>query len=114
MKQTTRRMKKMSDAYYDDDVAVADRDEIDVEPPRDYTCVMLNDNFTTVDFVVALLKTVFHKDDTEATAIMLDVHQKGKGVAYIGPYDICATKQSQSAALAREEGFPFKIVVEEA
>ena len=60
------------------------RDEEELKEPRDYTVVLLNDNYTTTEFVVEILKLVFHKNHEEAKRIMLNVHNKGRGV--VGTY----------------------------
>jgi ATP-dependent Clp protease adaptor protein ClpS len=114
---TTRETTTMSDMYEDDDIdagtAVLDRDEIDIEEPKTYACVLLNDNWTTASFVVDVLRDVFHKPEDEAVIIMRDVHNKGRGVGYIGTYDICITKKAIVEKMARDLGYPFKIEVEE-
>ncbi|MEG1870940.1 MAG: ATP-dependent Clp protease adaptor ClpS, partial [Peptostreptococcaceae bacterium] len=66
-----------------------------------------------MEFVVYILKTVFRKEMLEADKIMMDVHTKGRGVVGVYPYDIAVTKVSLSMQKAKEEGFPFKVTVEE-
>ncbi|MDP4089286.1 MAG: ATP-dependent Clp protease adaptor ClpS [Bacillota bacterium] len=91
----------------------AEKSRIKVKRPKHYKVVMHNDDYTTMQFVVYILTTVFNKKTEEASKIMLDVHQKGKGVAGIYPYDIAATKVSIAMSAAEEEGFPFKLTIEE-
>lgn len=81
------------------------------QPPR-YKVILHNDDFTTMDFVVKLLKEVFRKDEAEAEAIMLAVHYKGKGVAGTYPYDIALSKKDKGIRMARAEGFPLKLTCE--
>ena len=83
-----------------------------IEPPM-CKVIMWNDDFTPMDFVVSVLVSVFKKGSQDASDIMLDVHQKGKGVAGIYPYEIAETKVSQAMAQARSLGLPFRMTVEE-
>ena len=90
------------------------RDEEELKEPRDYTVILLNDNYTTRDFVVDILKLVFHKNNEEAVAIMLNVHNKGRGVVGVYTWDIAQTKANQVHTLAKQYEYPLKCVVEEA
>lgn len=85
-----------------------------LKEPDDYWVILLNDNFTTMDFVVEILMMVFHKKPEDATRIMLDVHQKGKGVIGTYPFDIAQTKANQVHDLARQYEFPLKCIIEKA
>jgi ATP-dependent Clp protease adaptor protein ClpS len=67
-----------------------------------------------MEFVVAVIMTVFHKGLAEATRIMLDVHKKGRGVVGVYPFDIAATKVDQVHTLARDNGYPLKCTMEKA
>ncbi|MCX7921511.1 MAG: ATP-dependent Clp protease adapter ClpS [Clostridia bacterium] len=87
--------------------------KIKLKKPRMYRVILLNDDYTTMDFVVEVLTTIFHKSVAEATRIMFDVHQKGRGVVGIYPYDIALTKVTQVEEVASEKGFPLKAVMEE-
>jgi ATP-dependent Clp protease adaptor protein ClpS len=77
-----------------------------------YRVVLLNDDYTTMDFVVAVLELVFHKPALEAEKIMLDVHKNGRGVAGLYTEDIARTKASQVHTLAAQKQFPLACVVE--
>lgn len=90
------------------------KDKIKIKEPKNYKVVMYNDDYTTMEFVINILVSVFNKKLMEAEKIMLDVHEKGKGVAGIYSYDIAITKVSTAMAMAKEKGFPFKLTVEEA
>ncbi len=81
------------------------------EPPM-YKVLLLNDDYTTMDFVVDVLKYVFYKSTEEATQIMLNVHNNGVGVCGIYPYEVAETKVNTVDALAREHGFPLKCTME--
>ncbi len=86
----------------------------ELRPPRMYRVVLLNDHYTTMDFVVDVLIRVFHQPAPEARRIMLDVHRRGSGVCGVFSYDIARTKVSQVLALAREREFPLRCIFEEA
>jgi len=83
-----------------------------LKPPEECLVILLNDDFTTMDFVVEVLMAVFHKKAEEAGRIMLDVHKKGKGIVGRYPWDIGATKAEQVHAAARESEFPLRCVLE--
>lgn len=100
-------------AQMDTNINIKEKSKIKILPPKNYKAVMFNDDFTTMEFVVEILVTIFHKSIEEATKIMLDVHNKGKGVAGIYSYDIAKTKVNHALRLAKEYGFPFKMAVEE-
>lgn len=85
-----------------------------LKEPEDYRVVLLNDNFTTMDFVVEVIMLVFHKNKEDATRIMLDVHQKGRGIVGTYPYDIAQTRTNQVHDLARQYEFPLKCIIEKA
>ena len=88
--------------------------DIKLERPRLYRVILLNDDYSTMDFVVEVLVTIFHKQAAEATRIMLDVHEKGKGIVGVYTFDIAATKIAQVTEMAEEREFPLKAVMEEA
>jgi ATP-dependent Clp protease adaptor protein ClpS len=86
---------------------------IEVKVPKKFTVIMHNDDFTTMEFVVAILNDIFNKSIEEANKIMMEVHKNGKGIAGIYPYDIAISKANKAMTIAKEEGFPFKLTVEE-
>lgn len=94
-------------------IEILNKKKIKLKKPKHYKVIMFNDDFTTMEFVVAILMDVFNKTASEANKIMLDVHQKGRGIAGIYPYDIAYSKTNTALLLAEQEGFPFKLVVEE-
>jgi len=89
------------------------REEEKLKEPREYMVVLLNDNYTTREFVVEVLQVVFHKDPQEAKKIMLNVHHKGRGMVGVYTWDIAQTKVNQVHSIARQFDFPLKCVVEE-
>ena len=97
---------------YDSELLEEIREE--VKEPDMWKVVLLNDDYTPRDFVVEILVSVFHKPPIEATKIMLDVHNKGRGMVGIYPYDLGSTKVTQVTLLAREREFPLKIILEKA
>jgi ATP-dependent Clp protease adaptor protein ClpS len=80
-------------------------------PPL-YRVLLHNDNYTTRDFVVAVLKEVFHKSESDAVAIMLRVHNHGTGVAGVYTYDVAETKVHTVEKLAKEHEFPLRLSLE--
>ena len=80
--------------------------------PPVYKVILLNDDYTPMEFVVDLLKSVFHKPHAEATKIMLWVHQNGMGVAGVYPFEIAETKVRTVEDLAHEAQYPLKCVME--
>lgn len=81
------------------------------EPPR-YSCLLHNDHFTTREFVVYVLISIFQLKETDAEHKMLEVHQQGKGRVGNYSYDIARTKANQTEKLARDNDFPLKCTVE--
>ncbi|MDN5280555.1 MAG: ATP-dependent Clp protease adaptor protein ClpS [Clostridiales bacterium] len=80
--------------------------------PSMYKVFLLNDDYTTMEFVVEILERIFGKSKVEATQVMLHVHRNGKGLAGIYPRDIAETKIAQVHSLARDNGFPLKCDME--
>lgn len=85
-----------------------------LKAPKMYAVVMFNDDITTMDFVVDALVRIFHKSPAEASAIMMSIHNSGKGIAGVYTFDIATTKKNQTEQFALEKGFPLKLRVEEA
>lgn len=81
--------------------------------PKMYRVILLNDDYTTMEFVVEIIVTVFHRTAAEATRIMMDVHKKGKGIVGVYTYDIALTKITQVQGMAREREFPLQAIMEE-
>jgi ATP-dependent Clp protease adaptor protein ClpS len=82
--------------------------------PEPWKVLLHNDDFTTMDFVVAVLVRHFDKSPTEATYVMLQVHHKGAGVAGVYPKDIAETKVAVVTEEARESGMPLRLTMEPA
>jgi ATP-dependent Clp protease adaptor protein ClpS len=82
-------------------------------PPKMYKVVLLNDDYTPMDFVITVLQRFFSLDTEQATRIMLKVHNEGRGVCGIYPRDIAATKVEQVLAFARQNQHPLACIMEE-
>lgn len=85
-----------------------------LQPPSRYVVILLNDDYTPMDFVVNVLKIFFNKTEDQATQIMLEVHYKGKGICGTYPRDIAATKVAQVNEFAREHQHPLLCKMEQA
>jgi ATP-dependent Clp protease adaptor protein ClpS len=92
---------------------VLERTKPVVKEPTLFKVVLHNDDYTTMEFVVQVLETVFHKNPAEAFRIMMQVHTQGRGLCGLYPFEIAETKVSTVHELAREHGFPLRASVEE-
>ena len=97
----------------DSGVAVQESRPVVKEPPR-FKVILLNDDFTPMDFVVEVLQTFFGMDRESATRVMLHVHTKGKGICGVFTRDIAETKVAQVNRFAREHQHPLLCTMEEA
>lgn len=82
-------------------------------PPPMYKVLLLNDDYTPMDFVVVVLQKFFSLDRERATVVMLQVHREGKGVCGVFPRDVAATKKEQVNTFARQHQHPLVCVMEE-
>lgn len=89
--------------------AVKERRNTKQREPRRYKVFIHNDDFTTMEFVVKVLMTVFFKSEPEAQTLMLKVHHSDKAVVGIYTYDVALSKIRKATAMAREEGFPLRL-----
>lgn len=87
--------------------------DVEIPKPKMSKVVMLNDNYTAMEFVVEILRDVFQKNISEAEHIMLQIHNEGSGICGIYPYDIAYTKAKIAKIKSKEAGFPLRIVVED-
>lgn len=83
-----------------------------LKEPDMYRVIMHNDDFTTMEFVVEMLRFVFFKDITTAETLMLTVHREGQAQIGIYTYDMAVSKCQKAMRMAREKGFPFKLTYE--
>ncbi|MES2957816.1 MAG: ATP-dependent Clp protease adapter ClpS [Pseudomonadota bacterium] len=93
---------------------VAEKQEQRVEPPKLYQVVMLNDDYTPMEFVVLVLQEYFLRDIDTATQIMLKIHHEGRGVCGVYSRDIAATKVELVQAAAKRAGHPLQCIMEAA
>jgi ATP-dependent Clp protease adaptor protein ClpS len=100
------------DAKYREDLLSDSRADERVEPPRLWRVLLHNDDYTTQEFVVWVLETVFQKSPAEARAIMLHVHLAGIGVAGLYTRDVAETKQKAAERLAEQQEFPLLVTLE--
>ena len=101
----------MEKQHQDGSVIEAKRSKL--APPPLYTVLLLNDDFTPMEFVVFVLQKFFSMNREQATQIMLKVHIEGQGVCGVYPRDVAATKVEQVTAFARENQHPLACVMEE-
>jgi ATP-dependent Clp protease adaptor protein ClpS len=91
---------------------VLERTRQQTKKPELFKVLLLNDDYTTMDFVVEILESVFHKAPAEAYRIMMAVHTQGKGLCGLYPYEVAETKVSTVVELARGNGFPLRATME--
>ena len=91
-----------------------ERVKVEKQEPTLYKVVLLNDDYTTMEFVVSVLETVFDKSPAEAFRVMMHVHQQGRGIAGVYPWEVAETKTETVTSLAREAGYPLRAVAEPA
>ena len=103
------RKNKSSDGGTD----LLDKEDIKVRKPNKYKVVFHNDDYTPMDFVLALLMEVFRKPFSESYNIMMTVHQKGKGIAGVYSKEIAETKSVRSNDISRSSGHPLLVTIEE-
>ena len=84
-----------------------------LKPPPMFKVVLLNDDYTPMDFVVAVLQTIFMMNREQATQIMLKVHREGMGVCGVFPRDVAATKVEQVVSFAKQHQHPLQCVMEQ-
>ena len=89
------------------------RQEQKLKPPAMYQVILLNDDYTPMEFVVAIIQEYFNKDRETAMQIMLKVHREGKGMCGVFPKDIASTKVELVLTHARKAGHPLQCVMEE-
>ena len=96
------------------DITIETGDDIHVEKVPPYKVILLNDDVTTMDFVVKILVSVFKKDTVTAVTLMLSIHHTGAAVVDVLPFEEAELRQQQTHTLARQAGFPLRCVIEPA
>ncbi|MEO1267108.1 MAG: ATP-dependent Clp protease adapter ClpS [Myxococcota bacterium] len=102
----------MAQNDFESEGGVATQKRTKLKKPKPYKVILWNDDYTTMEFVVRVLESVFHHPPSRATQIMLHIHNKGKGVAGIYSRDVAETRATQVTQLAREHGHPLKVTTE--
>ncbi len=102
----------MNEEKIQSDENVAEKEKLKTEEPSLYRVILLNDDYTTMEFVIHVLETVFHKQLPEATRIMLNVHKNGVGLCGVYTHEIAETKVAQVHAMAAKKQFPLKCTME--
>ena len=95
------------------DSQVLTESETGLEKPKLYKVILHNDDFTTMEFVVFILKHVFMRSDAEAVTVMLKVHNEGVGVAGVYPFEVANMKAEKAMNLSRAHEYPLLCTVEE-
>ena len=92
------------------------KERVDQAPrePALYNVILLNDDYTTMEFVMEILEVLFQKSPVEAYRIMMHVHRNGRGLAGVYTYEVAETKAEQVGSLAKDAGFPLRATLEEA
>ena len=102
----------MAGADQQTDGEILERTKQETKKPDLYKVVLLNDDYTTMDFVVEVLETICHKQPAEAFRIMMMVHTQGKGLCGVYPHEVAETKVQAVLEAAREHGFPLRAAME--
>jgi len=104
----------MAERHEQTDNAVKERDEVKNQEPKLYNVILLNDDYTTMEFVLQILETLFQKSPAEAFGIMMQVHRNGRGLAGVYTWEVAETKADKVASMATEAGYPLRATIEEA
>lgn len=93
--------------------ATKSKEKTKTKEPKLFRVMLMNDDYTTMDFVISILETVFNKKPAEAVPIMLKVHNEGRGICGIYPKQIAEAKVNLTHQRARAAGYPLRCVMEE-
>jgi len=104
----------MAGRHEQTDNAIKERDEVKNQEPKLYNVILLNDDYTTMEFVLQILETLFQKSPAEAFGIMMQVHRNGRGLAGVYTWEVAETKADKVASMATEAGYPLRATIEEA
>lgn len=85
-----------------------------IDEPKQYAVILHNDDYTSMDFVILVLNTVFHKNEIEASELMMQIHKQGKAICGVFTLEIAKTKVAQVRMLAKQNDFPLRATYEEA
>ena len=96
-----------------DNVAIEEKVKIDVKPPSMWKVIFINDDVTPMELVIDILCSIFKHNQESAKKIMMEIHNDGSGVAGVYPYEIAEHLSVESTSVARKNGSPLKIQLEE-
>lgn len=88
-----------------------EKERIELREPRRFKVTIYNDDFTTMEFVVKVLTTIFFKTPSDAEALMMKVHKEGSAIVGVYTYDMAVSKVEKATRMARDEGFPLRLTV---
>lgn len=94
----------------DSDTEVLDR--VKMKPPRMWNVILYNDNTTTMEFVILVLMQIFHKNFEDASDIMMNIHENGRGIAGTYSHEVAEQKKEETTSAARSNNFPLKVEIE--
>lgn len=103
----------MAETRREGGTGVKDRPTEELRRPRLWSVVLHNDDYTSMEFVVEVLQSVFHLEEARAMQVMLNVHRKGKGIAGIYPHEVAETKAATTMETARRQDYPLQATIEE-
>jgi len=101
----------MNKPRHEDEILVESTQKL--KRPDMYRVILLNDDYTTMEFVVQVLETVFHKSESAAHQLMMQIHLNGKGICGVYTYEVAEMKVATVTELARQREYPLKCVMEE-
>jgi len=98
---------------FETDHGVVTEEKKQVKTPKRYKVILLNDDYTSMEFVVFILERVFHKSPQQAFSLMMSIHETGSGVAGVFSFEVAEMKTAMVIELARKNDFPLHCVMEE-
>ena len=93
---------------------VLEKQKESLKVPDSWKVVLLNDDYTPMDFVIEILESIFHRTPAEAYRIMMQVHTQGSGIAGVYTHEVAETKVTDAVELARNAGYPLQAIMEQA
>lgn len=95
------------------DIQIDSKIKVELQPPKMWKVIFLNDDHTPMEFVIELLTTIFRHDENTARSLTLEVHETGSAVAGVYTFEVAEHKGIEATKLSQENGFPLEIRVEE-
>lgn len=87
-------------------------DRVTLQPPKKWNVILHNDDVTTMEFVIIVLMQIFHRSFDDASEIMMNIHQNGKGIAGTYSHEVASQKKDETLSAARTNNFPLKCEIE--